>query len=531
MAARKSLSWTACATRGEMAQTGQSLAGSASGPDPFGAFLRHCPDSPGTGGPLSDLRLAVKDNIAVKGQPFTAGLPLFANRIADTDAVSVRRLLKAGARFVGVTRTDAGGFGVTAPDVLNPVFPGHIVGGSSGGSAAAVAAGLAEIGLGTDTGGSVRIPAACSALLGFKPTHDRIPRDGTWPLAPSFDTVGLIARDFASLKRAAALLLKLPARKDIAPKTLRIGVDYGRLASCEPAVVTATEQALSRLAAGGVTLQPVTLPDRDATLQIHATRVLSESYALYKDWSDKLELLPGLVRHAIRGAQAQTADAVTAAQLAGDAVIVEFNACCAGLDAIITPTLPILPPPAGTRRMTFNGREQSIISVLVAETCLANITGGPALSIPLGGTHGPGTSLQLMARRGHDDHLLAIVQRLEPILRGCSRRCSKRRHMHDTNFIMHAAFCSTQILPRDKPRFAPPIVLTSRQESQIICVQTNSRKRDTGAVFVLMGMTATLREVSMSPRARRGTMTPHLIRSEARRPAIRLPVILGERGV
>ena len=100
-----------------------------------------------------------------------------------------RRLRQAGARIVGVTRTDAGGFGVTTPEVENPVAGGRTVGGSSGGSAAAVAAGLADVALGTDTGGSVRIPAACTGLIGFEPTRGRIGNDGVWPLSPRRSTM------------------------------------------------------------------------------------------------------------------------------------------------------------------------------------------------------------------------------------------------------------------------------------------------------------------------------------------------------
>ncbi len=138
--------------------------------DRFGAFVAFTPDAPAGAGPLAGLRVAVKDNIAVAGLPFTAGHPLFSDRTADTDAPAVRQLRDAGARIVGVTYTDAGGFGVTTPVVKNPAAPGRTVGGSSGGSAAAVAAGLADVALGTDTGGSVRIPAACTGLVGFKPT-------------------------------------------------------------------------------------------------------------------------------------------------------------------------------------------------------------------------------------------------------------------------------------------------------------------------------------------------------------------------
>src|SRR5579863_2193597 len=175
--------------------------------DPFGAFMSATPVLGRSDGVLSGVDLCVKDNIAVKGQPFTAGHPLFAERRGQTTAPAVELLLQAGARLVGMTRTDSGGFGVTSPGVKNPVLPGRSVGGSSGGAAAAVAAGLADLGLGTDTGGSVRIPAACTGLFGFKPSLGRVPTEGVWPLAPSFDHVGLLSRELPVLCAAARVLL------------------------------------------------------------------------------------------------------------------------------------------------------------------------------------------------------------------------------------------------------------------------------------------------------------------------------------
>src|SRR5882672_1020705 len=185
--------------------------------DRFGAFVAIAPDAGAGAGPLSALRVAVKDNIAVRGLPFTAGHPLFADRIADGDAWAVRRLRQAGARIVGVTHTDAGGFGVTTPTVANPAAPGKTVGGSSGGSAAAVAAGLADVALGTDTGGSVRIPAACTGLIGFKPTRGRVPTDGLWPLSTSLDHVGVIGRDLDRVAATAEVLLGPDAQHDAPP--------------------------------------------------------------------------------------------------------------------------------------------------------------------------------------------------------------------------------------------------------------------------------------------------------------------------
>src|SRR5690242_1409067 len=147
----------------------------------FGAFVAYASSKVhAADGPLAGLRVAVKDNIRVDGLPFTAGLPMYRGRVASRDATAVRLIREAGAQIVGVTCTDAAGLGVATPAVTNPASPDHIAGGSSGGAAAAVAAGDADLGLGTDTGGSVRIPAACCRIYGFKPSHGRVSTDGVW---------------------------------------------------------------------------------------------------------------------------------------------------------------------------------------------------------------------------------------------------------------------------------------------------------------------------------------------------------------
>src|SRR5262245_35584175 len=177
--------------------------------DPFGAFVDRAATSSGvpSQGPLAGLRLGVKDNIAVAGLKWTAGLPLFADRIAEHDAPCVAALRAAGAEVVGTVATDSAGFGMMTPGVINPLAADRTVGGSSGGSAAAVAAKLADIALGTDTAGSVRVPAACCGLYGLKPTCGRISLDGVTPLSRSFDHVGILAADLNVLARTTDVLL------------------------------------------------------------------------------------------------------------------------------------------------------------------------------------------------------------------------------------------------------------------------------------------------------------------------------------
>jgi Asp-tRNA(Asn)/Glu-tRNA(Gln) amidotransferase A subunit family amidase len=346
----------------------------------------------------------------VKGEPFTAGLALFADRRADKDASCVARLKNAGARLVGMTRTDAAGFGVVTPEVVNPVQPDRIAGGSSGGSAAAVAAGLADIGLGTDTGGSTRIPAACCGIFGFKPSHGRIPTDGIWPLAPSFDVVGWMARDLTTIGKVAALLLGTDPAAELPPRELRLGIDRNALAQCASEVQAAISSLQSQLAGAGIWLHAITLPSRDVVTRAHAITVLHEAKVVYADWSGHAELLPDTARRALAAAQSITAKDVATAATQTAAISRAFETACAEVDAILTPTLPVEPPPVGASRLQLGGRSEPIVSVLVSQTCLANLTGAPAVSMPLPGV---AVSLQLIAPKSQDERLLAVARALQ----------------------------------------------------------------------------------------------------------------------
>ena len=194
--------------------------------DPLGAFVPgpRCVRGASGHGPLDGLRLAVKDLIDVRGVVTGGGNPDWAatHDPAERDAPCVAACLAAGAALVGKTVTDELAFSLEGENAhhgtpLNPRAPGHLPGGSSSGSASAVAGGLADIALGTDTGGSVRIPAAFCGLFGMRPTHGRISLEGVLPFAPSLDTVGWFARDARTLRKLGRVLLGVPALNDDAP--------------------------------------------------------------------------------------------------------------------------------------------------------------------------------------------------------------------------------------------------------------------------------------------------------------------------
>ncbi|MDB5841094.1 MAG: gatA3 [Herminiimonas sp.] len=375
--------------------------------DRFGAFVAVSPDpSFVRDAPLHGAWIAVKDNISVAGLPFTAGHPVFAKRIATEDAEAVRRLRLAGGRVAGVTQTDAGGFGVTTPAVRNPVAPGLTVGGSSGGAAAAVAAGIADIGLGTDTGGSVRIPAACCGLFALKPTYGLVPLDGVWPMAPTLDHVGLLTRDFDILVSAAGALLRAPMPEQVGRP--RFGLDMTRIPYLAPGVAQSFLAAVARIKDAGFDVMPIVLPDRDAISAVHGTLVLAQVRSVYASlWPIGPTELGSPAHQALAIAHQLDQAAIERAHASAGKMIDEFNGVFGSVDAILTPTLAVDPPPAGARSIILNGHKMPVVAALVAETCIANLTGCPALVLPLTAGAGTGTvSLQVLAPLNRDAALL-----------------------------------------------------------------------------------------------------------------------------
>jgi Asp-tRNA(Asn)/Glu-tRNA(Gln) amidotransferase A subunit family amidase len=389
----------------------------AVGADPYGAFLSRCPYETPCEGLLTGLRVAVKDNIAVEGQPFTAGIPLFSERISPKNAAVVSLLKKAGATISGLTVTDAAGFGVLTPTVKNPARDGYTVGGSSGGAAAAVAADFAQVGLGTDTGGSVRIPAACCGLFGFKPSHGLLSTDGVWPLAPSFDTIGFMAREMRPLEKVLQSLLgwkEVPSW----PGRLRLGVDPRRMQACDEPVLAALEGLWLRLRDENVELHPIDFPEQDDIVRAHATIVLSEARMFYAQiWRKTPNMLPKMAQSALRIADHLTEDEIAAAWVFAEEAKRHFAHLLQQVDALASPTMPILPPAAGARRVNVRGVELPAIEAMTSETCLANVVGGPAFSMPSGDGEAHFVGLQINSVHGKDADVFAIGKKIASALR------------------------------------------------------------------------------------------------------------------
>jgi amidase len=353
-------------------------------------------------------RLAVKDLIDVAGVPTTAGCKAVAATAepATADAPCLAGARAAGAVIVGKANLYELAFGASGRNPwygtpLNPLDPALLPGGSSSGSAVAVAEGSADYAYGSDTGGSVRIPAAFCGLAGLKTTYGRISLDGVWPLAPSFDTVGPLARDVAGLAAAMALL---EPGFTVAPRTpVRIGRLRPRAVDADPLIDAAVDAALAR---SGVEIVDVDLPDwQEARTHSHALLDSEAAGVNARLMADPVS--DGKIGTETR-ARLETGARVTAGQIAaGQAFRPRWRAQWEGLftqlDAVALPTMGFFAPALSDERMY----------PFTQFTVPVNLAGLPALALPVPSEYRLPASLQLVGPMGSEEQLLAYGAVLE----------------------------------------------------------------------------------------------------------------------
>jgi amidase len=363
-------------------------------------------------GPLSDLTFAAKDIFDIAGYVTGGGNPDWkaTHGPAERTAWVVRVLVEAGATMVGKTITDEitrGIFGENAHygTPVNPHAPGRVPGGSSSGSAAAVAGGLVDFALGSDTGGSVRVPSGFCGLYGLRPTHGRIPLDGILSQAPSYDTIGWFARDAELFARVAALLLRSEIRQ-ARPNRLVIAEDAFEVA--DRSVQDALRPVADRIGSwlGSCTserLAPTRLSDWSGQQQILQGR---EAWETAKDWIDRVNPRFSFeVAERYRFASAITEAEVGAAKSARDAIVTRMNAVLAGGTVVCLPTTPTPAPPRG-ERLSMRNVLRPRISTL---TSIAGTTGTPQINLPLAQVDGLPVGLSLLGARGSDEMLIAFA--------------------------------------------------------------------------------------------------------------------------
>lgn len=358
-------------------------------------------------GPLAGLTFAAKDLFDVAGTRSGWGNPdrLREAPPAAATAPAIAAALAAGATLIGKTITDelaCGMFGENPHDgtAPNPAAPGRVPGGSSSGSAAVVAAGLADFAFGTDTGGSVRVPASFCGLFGIRTTHGRISTAGVMPMAPSFDTVGWLARDARTLRRVGEVFLgPIAARR---PARLLLAEDAFGL--CAPPVAEALRARLPQA-------EPVRLYPNgpEEWLDVFRPLQLAELFATHGEWA----LRPGrtlspAVRQRIELAATVTAEQVRRALPLREALTARMQALLPPGTLLLLPTAHDLPPmrPAGMQAQ-IEFRERSL-----ALTCVASLCRLPQISLPWAEAGGVPVGLSLLGGPMQDAALLAAAEAL-----------------------------------------------------------------------------------------------------------------------
>ena len=399
-------------------------------------------------GSLSNFDIAIKDNVAVSGLPLTCGTdgleytPTF-------DATLVERLLEDGAGLVGKTNMDAFAFGPSGEfsgitDVRNPIDSDRVPGGSSSGSGVAVAVGDIDAAIGTDTGGSVRIPAACCGVVGIKPSAGAVSRHGIVPFAPSLDTAGPIAR---TVENAWQVLESIRGsdlrdattgppgqREEIGDPVddLVVGVPTEFLETCSESVHDTVVNATEELGAVA-DIQPVELPldaIEEAYLLVGATefswwlrqrgtvRGVGSTYA--EGWARALSEFVskgGLSEHVAKRVlpsayldATENGEPYRAARREARAFAGRVDTALATVDVLCVPTIRTLPPELGT--VTANDR----LFDLLGNTAPFNLSGHPAVSVPIDAVNGLPVSVQFIAARGADDLAVDAAATLETVV-------------------------------------------------------------------------------------------------------------------
>ena len=352
--------------------------------------------------PAPGIRLAVKDLFDTAGLETTYGSAIFAGHVPRETATAVRLLEEAGYANVGKANLHEFAYGTTSEnphfgDVPNPRYPGRIAGGSSGGSAAAVAADHADVALGTDSAGSIRIPAACCGLVGHKPTHGLVSLDGCWPLAASFDTAGPIAGDVEACRRMLEALVPGFAPAELESlEEVEVGIAWTELA--DPPVRELVDAAAARFPRRRRIELPLLPPETYVVFMREVAGVHRELFAenahLYgEDVQIKVEKCL-----AVRDADVERGERLRREYRE------QAEAALDGVDLVLTPTLPILPPPL--RRGVAAG-DLDVREALIRFTYPFSSLGWPALALPCGEADGLPVSLQLAGRAGADALVLA----------------------------------------------------------------------------------------------------------------------------
>jgi len=388
-------------------------------------------------GPLHGIPIGVKDLIAVKNVRLTAGSKVLADHVSQEDATVVEQLRRAGAVIIGKTNTHEFAYGTYTPPTRNPWDLTHIPGGSSGGSAAAVAAGMCLGAIGSDTGGSIRIPSACCGVTGLKPTYGRVSTFGVIPLSWSLDHVGPMGRgaeDCAILfdaiakydprdpnsvsrppdKSSATLLSGPEGRGPLSLQGIKLGVlSESFVAPLDPEVRAAWHATLLVLQEEGAEVSDIEL--RRSAMEVYRTIQMPEASLAHmeKDWlTNRLEAYGERTRSRLLQGQTITAVDYLRAQQQRRTFSSNLRSAMQGVNALVLPTIPIpaIPVEQADQDIQIDGITENATTALLRLTMPFNLAGLPAVSLPCGFTTGGlPIGLQLVGKPFEESMILRIA--------------------------------------------------------------------------------------------------------------------------
>jgi aspartyl-tRNA(Asn)/glutamyl-tRNA(Gln) amidotransferase subunit A len=382
-------------------------------------------------GALHGIPVAVKDLCDMKGLPTTASSRVRYDHVARADSAVVERLHDAGAVIVGKTHTHEFAYGVITPTTRNPWDLDRIPGGSSGGSGAAVAAQAVFGALGTDTGGSIRIPASVCGTVGLKPTFGRVSRYGITSLSWSLDHAGPLTR---RVRDAAVMLNALagfdardPGSADVGPadflkginrgvKGLKLGVPKNYFFDgIDGGVESAVRAAIDHLRKQGAKLVPVTLPMAELYMSVEFGLCLPEASAYHQDMlRERGDLYLEDVRTFLEVGELVAATDYIRALRVRELIKNAWAAMYRDIDALLAPTVPATAAKAGQETFRWsNGAEEPVTPAYVRTSCPANITGLPAITVPCGFVGGLPAGMQIIGRPYDEATVLRVAQAYE----------------------------------------------------------------------------------------------------------------------
>jgi aspartyl-tRNA(Asn)/glutamyl-tRNA(Gln) amidotransferase subunit A len=372
--------------------------------------------------PLNGIPYACKDLFDVKGLPTTAGSQVLQDNVAQQDAAAIKCMNQAGAICIGKNNLHEFAYGATGENTLygtvpNPYDQSRLAGGSSSGSAAAVGFGLCAAALGTDTGGSVRAPAALCGLVGFKPTYGRISTEGVIPYSWTLDHVGTLTRSVADvglLFDSLALESQPPVQKGL--DNLTIGIPESFFFNrCDSEILDSIDALMNFLRQAGANLKPVSMPSMEYTRTVSLTVQMPEALSYHNRYLEQRgHLYSQDFRAGLALGQCLLAEQYIRAKRFIETYRNDMGKVFAEVDVLLTPATPVIAPKIGVVEVTVDGYSEPAGNAITRYTSFFNMTGHPAITLPCG-LHGEGLPIgaQLVGRHFGDEQLIDIAEQIE----------------------------------------------------------------------------------------------------------------------